>query len=138
MLKYRVGNSAFNLFERLPIVPNPRIIYPFHKILSRPISDSLLYSQSTPFLGFLRHVLTRATIVVMCHLQSCSLVSALNIESFVGLTTVENALVATNFLRDEIEGLDKFQSEFLPLLILCDGDIFNVANEAEVMDAVKC
>lgn len=73
--------------------------------------------------------------VVVCHLESCPLESALNVEPLVRLAAIENALVATHLGRDEIESLDNLESELLALLVLRNGDIFDVAYETEVVDA---
>lgn len=64
----------------------------------------------------------------MCHLQARPLKSTFNIEPFVRLAAVEDALVAAYFDGDIVEGLDDFEPEFFALLVLCDGDVFNMAN----------
>lgn len=110
---------------------------------SMPTAEPIL--QMTPYytvnpiliLSFLhRHILTRAPIIIMCHLQSCPLVSALDIESLVRFAAVENAFVAADLLGDEVEGLNQFQAEFLALLVLRDGDVFDVSDESEMMNAI--
>lgn len=40
--------------------------------------------------------------VVMCHLQACSLEATLDIEAFIGLAAVQNALVTPDLLRNEV------------------------------------
>ena len=73
----------------------------------------------------------------MCHLQPRSLVSALDIESLVRLAAVENALVTSNLLRDEIQSLDQLEAELLSLLVFGDCNIFNVTDETQVVDAIR-
>ena len=72
----------------------------------------------------------------MCHLKTRPLEPALDVEAFVCFGAVQNGLVAANVFRNIIQGLDDAQTEFLALLIFCDGDVFDVADEAEVVDAV--
>jgi hypothetical protein len=71
----------------------------------------------------------------MCHLQPRPLEAALDVEPLVRLAAVENALVAAHLCRDEVERLDDFEAEFLALLVFRDGDVFDVADEAKVVDA---
>lgn len=80
-------------------------------------------------------VLALWVFVVVCHLKSCPLEPALHVEPLVRLATIENALVAAHLGGDEIEGLDQLESELLALLILCNGDVFDVTDESEVVDA---
>lgn len=103
-----------------------------------PTNGSLMIQSIHPILSILRCILTYTTIVIMCHLQTSSLVPALDVESFVGFTAVENALVTTNFLCNEIKSLNQFQAKFLALLIFRDGDIFDMSNESEMMDTAGC
>jgi hypothetical protein len=97
-----------------------------------------MYSQLRPFFALRRltlHVFACAAIIIVCHLQSRPLVSAFDVESLVRLAAVENAFVTSNSLRDEVKGLNELETEFLPLLIFCNCNIFDVADESEVMDA---
>jgi hypothetical protein len=71
----------------------------------------------------------------MCHLQPRPLEAALDVEPLVRLAAVENALVAAHLCRNEVERLDDFEAKFLALLVFRDGDVFDVADEAEVVDA---
>lgn len=64
----------------------------------------------------------------MCHLQSCSLESALDIETLVGLTTVQNGLVASDLVGDVVQSLDDAETEFLALLIFGYCDVFDVTD----------
>jgi hypothetical protein len=73
----------------------------------------------------------------MCHLQSCSFESTFYVEAFVRFTTIQNTLVTTYFLGDEIEGLDDFETEFLSLLVFRDGYIFDVTDKSEIVDTMK-
>ena len=64
----------------------------------------------------------------MCHLQPRPLETALHIEALVGFGAVQDALVAADLLGDEIEGLYELEAELLALLVLGDGDVFDVAD----------
>lgn len=75
--------------------------------------------------------------VVVGHLQAGSPEAALDIETLVGLTAVEDGLVAANLFGDEVERLDQAQTQLLALLVLGDCDILNVADLCERMDAVE-
>lgn len=63
----------------------------------------------------------------MRHLQTSPLEPTLNIETLVGFRTIQNRLVAANFLGDEIERLDELEAKFLALLVFGDRDVFNVS-----------
>lgn len=80
-------------------------------------------------------VFTFASLVVMGHLQTCSSESALDVEALVGVAAVEDAFVAANLFGDEIEGLDESEAELLALLVLGDGNILDVADFAQAVDA---
>lgn len=80
---------------------------------------------------------TFASLVVVGHLKASSSESALDIEALVGVAAVEDALVAANLLGNVVEGLDQPEAELLALLILCDGDVFDVADLAQAVDAVE-
>lgn len=80
---------------------------------------------------------TFASLVVVGHLQACSSESALDVEAFVGVAAVEDALVAANLFGDEIEGLDESEAELLALLVLGDGNVLDVADLAQAVDAVE-
>jgi hypothetical protein len=69
------------------------------------------------------------------HLQTRPLEATLDIEALVRLRAVKNSLVATHILRNKVQRLDNPQTELLALLVLCDGDVFDVTDEAEVVDA---
>jgi hypothetical protein len=99
-----------------------------------------MYSQHLPCLVLRRltlHIFACAAVIVMCHFQPRSLVSALDIESLVRLAAVENALVTSNLLRDEIQSLDQLEAELLSLLVFGDCNIFNVTDETQVVDAMR-
>lgn len=72
----------------------------------------------------------------MCHLQPCSLVSALDIEPLVCFRAIQDAFIASNFLCNEIESLNKLETQFFALLVFCDGDVFDVADETKAVDTV--
>lgn len=73
----------------------------------------------------------------MRHLHASSLKAALDIEAFVGITAVKNSLVAADLVRDKVEGIDQSKTQFLALLVLCDCNVFDVADRTEVVDAKK-
>jgi hypothetical protein len=71
----------------------------------------------------------------MRHLQPRTLKAALDVEALVRLAAVQDALIAAHFRGDEVERLDDLQSELFALLVFRDGDVFDVSDEAEVVDA---
>lgn len=73
--------------------------------------------------------------MVVRHLHAGPLESALDVETLVGIATVKNGLVAPDLVRNEVEGVDQSKTQLFALLVLCDGNIFDVANRAEVVDA---
>lgn len=75
-------------------------------------------------------------LVVVGHLQSSPLEAALDVEALVGLAAVEDRLVGADLFGDEVEGLDQAQAQLLALLVLCDGDILDVSDQAEVVNAI--
>lgn len=79
---------------------------------------------------------TFASLVVVGHLKASSSESALDVEAFVGVAAVEDALVTANLLGDVVEGLDQAEAELLALLILGDGNVLDVADLAQTVDAV--
>ena len=87
------------------------------------------YANSRPLVGSLRLLF-----IVMCHLEPCSSVSTLDIESFVRLTAVQYALIASHLLCQVVQCLYESQAQFLPLLVLGNGDIFDMAHKTEVVD----
>lgn len=72
----------------------------------------------------------------MGHLKTGPPETALDVETLVGFTAVENALVAANLVSDEIEGLDDSEAELLALLILGHGNVLDVSDSAKVMDTM--
>lgn len=71
----------------------------------------------------------------MRHLQPSPLKAALDVEALVGLAAVEDGLVAADLLGDEVESLDEAEAQLLALLILGDGDVLDVADQPEVVNA---
>lgn len=72
----------------------------------------------------------------MRHLQARPPEAALDVEALVGLAAVEDALVAVDILGDVVEGLDEAQAELLALLVARDGNVLDVPDGAEAVDAV--
>lgn len=77
-------------------------------------------------------------VVVVRHLEASSSESALDVEALVGFAAVEDCLVAADVLSDIVQGLDHAQAELLALLVLGDGDIFDVADTTKAVNAVDC
>lgn len=72
----------------------------------------------------------------MCHLQACSPEPALHIEALVCLGTVQDTLVAADFLRHIVQCLNYPQTKFVALLILSNGDVLDVPNDSKVVNTV--
>jgi len=72
--------------------------------------------------------------MVMCHLEASPFEAALDIKALVRFAAIEYALVASDLLSYVVESLDDFEAEFLSLLVLGDGDIFDMTNDAEVVN----
>lgn len=70
----------------------------------------------------------------MSHLQTRTLKPTLDIEPFIGLTTVQNTLVTADVLGHGIQGLDDAQPQLLALLVLGHGDVLNVADQTHIVD----
>lgn len=82
------------------------------------------------------HILTHAPIIVMSHFQARPPESTLDVEPLVRFAAVQNALITADLLGDEVQSLDELQAQFLALLVFRHGDILDVSDEAEVVDAV--
>ena len=70
----------------------------------------------------------------MRHLQPSPLKPTLDIKPLVRLGAIQNTLVAADLLRHKVQRLDYPQPKLLALLVFRDGDVFNVADEPEVVD----
>ena len=86
--------------------------------------------------SFLLGRLTLVPRVVVCHFQAGASEAALDVETLVGFAAVEDGLVAADLLGDEVERLDQAQTQLLALLIFRDGDVFDVTDETEAVDAI--
>lgn len=75
--------------------------------------------------------------MVVRHLEAGSAETALDVKAFVGLAAVENGLVAADVGGDVVEGLDDAQAELLALLVLGDGNVFDVASFSESVNAAR-
>lgn len=71
----------------------------------------------------------------MRHLDPSPRIPALGIEPLVALGTVQDGLVAADIDGDRVERVDESEAELLALMVFADGDVFDVADGAEVMDA---
>jgi hypothetical protein len=76
----------------------------------------------------------RPLFIVMGHLEPCSSVSTLHIESFVRFTAIQYTLIASHLPCQVVQCLYESQAQFLPLLVLGNGDIFDVAHKTEAVD----
>ena len=72
----------------------------------------------------------------MGHLAARPLVPALDIEAFICLAAVQDGLIAAQLLGEVVEGSNDAEPELLALLVLVDGNVFDVASRAERVDAV--
>lgn len=79
---------------------------------------------------------TLGCLVVVSHFETSSLEATLDIKSLIRLAAVKNTLVAAHLLSHEIQSLNHLQPELLSLLVLGDSDIFDVAYNTEVMNAI--
>lgn len=70
----------------------------------------------------------------MRHLKSRPLEPTFDIEPFVGLGAIQNGLVAPDLLGDEIQRLDDPEAKLLALLVLGNSNIFNVADETQLVN----
>lgn len=71
----------------------------------------------------------------MRHLEPSSLEAAFDIETLVVLAAVEDGFVAARLGRNEVERLDDAQAQLLALLVLGNGDVLDVSNLTEIVDA---
>lgn len=69
----------------------------------------------------------------MCHLESSSFEAALDVEPFIGLAAVQDTLVTSDLLRQVVQSRYDPQPELLALLVLVDGNVLDVSNQAHVM-----
>lgn len=72
---------------------------------------------------------------ILRHLDSRVVVAALDIELLGPLATVQDGLVASDGSSQYIQGAHHFESQALPLVLLGDGDLLNVAALAAIVDA---
>lgn len=71
----------------------------------------------------------------MGHLEPRSLKSTLDIEALIVLAAVQDCLVATRLFGDEVESLDDSKTQFLPLLVLRNSDVFDVSDLPKAVNA---
>ena len=64
------------------------------------------------------------------------MIFAFDIERLLVRTAIKDALVAAQVDCNGIERCDHLLAQFLSLLVFGDGDLFDVATEASVVDAV--
>lgn len=80
---------------------------------------------------------THVSLIIVCHLKTGPPEAALDVEALVRLAAVQDRLVASDLLGNVVQSLDDAQAQLLSLLVLGDGDIFDVADKPEVVNAVK-
>lgn len=80
--------------------------------------------------------LTLGHLIIVSHLKPGTAEAALDIEALIRLAAVENGLVAAHLGGDVVERLDDAQPQLLTLLIFCDGDVLDVADRRERVDAM--
>lgn len=68
--------------------------------------------------------------MIMSHLNTSPLEATLDIKALIHLTAIEDSLITANMLRNIIQSLNHLQSQLLPLLILRNGNIFNMSDDA--------
>jgi len=78
---------------------------------------------------------TLGALKVVRHLQAGPPKAALDIEALVVLAAVEYCLVAPRLLGNVVERLNEAQAQLFALLVFGDGDVLNVADGPEVVDA---
>lgn len=78
-----------------------------------------------------------AAIVVVCHLKTGSSKTTLDVKPFVGVATVEDALVTARLLGDKVESLNEPKPEFHPLLVFGNSNVFDVADSAKIVNAIS-
>lgn len=102
-------------------------------------SKTLFIRTKTLFLSTVSSplILTLRLLVVMCHLDPGPRIPALGIEALVALCAVQNRLVAADVDGDRVERVDEPEAELLALVVFADGDVFDVSDCAEVVDAEK-
>lgn len=98
-------------------------------------SQPLCWQVAIPPGTCLRGVVTLRALVIVGHLQTSPPEAALDIEPLVVLAAVEDRLVAARLLRNEVERLDDAQAQLLALLVFGDGDVLDVSDGPEVVDA---
>lgn len=72
--------------------------------------------------------------VIVRHLKSSSLETALDVEPFVGFATIKNTLVASNIFCNVVQGLYDPQSKLLALLVFVYRNVLDMADPAQAMD----
>ena len=80
-------------------------------------------------------VVTLGALVIVGHLEAGPAEAALDVEAFVGLAAVEYCLITPCLLGDVVERLDDAQAQLFALLVFGHGDVLDVADKTEVVDA---
>jgi hypothetical protein len=123
------------MIDPTPARDTSNAVYPKKQEASSLLSPNALAKKKE--LGMRLWGFTLASVVIVSHLQPSATEPALDIETLVGFTAVEDALVTTDFFGNKVEWLDEAKTEFLALLILGDGNVFNVSNVTETVDATQ-
>ena len=87
----------------------PRLMYIVFKTCDNPIRYKTAGKSDNKALlvkkGQLRIFTARCLFIIVCHLQTCALEPTLDIETLVGLTAIQNTLVAPYFFCHVIQRL---------------------------------
>lgn len=70
----------------------------------------------------------------MGHRQAGSLEPTFDIEPLIRLTAIQNGFIASNSLSHSVKSLNDSQTKLLALLVFGNGDIFDMAYQAQVVD----
>jgi spore coat protein CotH len=73
----------------------------------------------------------------MCHFQSSSFETTLDIESFICFAAVQDGLVASDLLSGVVQCLYDSQTKLFALLVLRDSDVLDVTDESQFMDTIS-
>ena len=74
-------------------------------------------------------------VVIVRHFESRPLKATLNVKALIGLAAVKDRLVAANLVGNEIECLDQPKTQFFPLLVLRNRNVFDMGDRSEAMNA---
>lgn len=88
-------------------------------------------SASTPIIWLL------VLLVVMRHLGARVVVIALDVERLIFRTAIKDGLVASKIFSDGVKRCQHFLAQVLPLMVLGYRDLFNMAAQTTIVNAVR-